>query len=114
MSDLRSTVLRRVEELAPDTIALTQALVRIDSRNPTLPGVIVEEVIGGETRVNDVLAESYRAAGLTISRVAQDPRRSNLVGIRQGTGGGRSLALNGHVDTVAAAHTWALRGTWQC
>jgi acetylornithine deacetylase len=114
MSDLRSTVLRRVEELAPDTIALTQALVRIDSRNPTLPGVISEEVIGGETRANDVLAESYRAAGLTISRVAQDPRRSNLVGIRQGTGGGRSLALNGHVDTVApvAPEDWCTGNPW--
>ena len=41
----------RIEELAPETIALTQAMVHIDSRNPTLPGVARGEVIGGETTV---------------------------------------------------------------
>ncbi|MBJ7334729.1 MAG: hypothetical protein JHD05_08965, partial [Thermoleophilia bacterium] len=60
MSDIRAVVVRRIEELASETVALTQAMVRIDSRNPTLPGVVYDEVIGGETNVNDLLEESYR------------------------------------------------------
>jgi acetylornithine deacetylase len=114
MSDLRNAVVGRIEELAPATVSLTQALVRIDSRNPTLPGVIYDEVSGGETLVNDALAESYRTAGLTVSRVALDAKRSNLVGIRKGTGGGRSLALNGHVDTVSPVDpsSWLTGNPW--
>jgi len=114
VNDIQAAVVRRIEELAPETVALTQAMVRIDSRNPTLPGVVYDEVIGGETNVNDLLEESYRAAGLTVSRVAEDAQRSNLVGIRKGTGGGRSLALNGHVDTVSPVEPagWVTGNPW--
>ncbi|MEI7439488.1 MAG: M20/M25/M40 family metallo-hydrolase, partial [Thermoleophilia bacterium] len=114
MNDIQAAVVRRIEELASETTALTQAMVRIDSRNPTLPGVVRDEVIGGETKVNDLLEESYRAAGLTVSRVAEDAERSNLVGIRKGTGGGRSLALNGHVDTVSPVEPagWVTGNPW--
>lgn len=101
MDRLGSAVLERIDELASAATDLVQALVRIDSRNPSLPGVVRSDVIGGETRVNDLLEGAYRGAGLAVTRVATDPERSNLVGIRRGSGGGRSLALSGHVDTVA-------------
>jgi acetylornithine deacetylase len=46
--------------------------------------------------------------------VAEDPERRNLVGIRAGTGGGRSLALNAHVDTVAPVEPdgWSCGSPW--
>ncbi|MFM8612234.1 MAG: M20 family metallopeptidase [Actinomycetota bacterium] len=114
MEEIRTAVLRRIEELADETVELTREMVRIDSRNPTLPGIDRAEVIGGETRVNDLLEERYRAAGLETARVAADPERSNLVGTRRGTGGGRSLALNGHVDTVSPVEpsAWVTGDPW--
>ena len=114
MAGAREAVLRRIDELAGETVELTREMVRIDSRNPTLPGVDPDAALGGETRVNDLLEERYRAAGLTTERVAADPARSNLVGVRPGTGGGRSLALNGHVDTVAPVEpaAWVTGDPW--
>jgi hypothetical protein len=73
--------LRRIEEFAPDTVTSTQVPVRINALNSTLPGVASKEVLGGETRVDDVLADSYRA-----------------VGTRVGLGGSRT----GHVHCRAA------------
>ena len=73
----------------------------MNSVNPEFAGVRREDVIGGETRVNEILRERYEQAGLETHWVAPDPERQNLVGVRRGrSSGGRSLALNGHVDTV--------------
>ncbi len=114
MSQVREAVLNRIDELAAETTALAQDMVRIDSRNPSLPGVERSDVIGGETRVNDLLEERYRSAGLETSRIAEDRERSNLVGIRRGSGGGRSLALNAHVDTVSPVEPkgWVTGDPW--
>ena len=70
--------------------------------------MVRENVIGGETRVNEILEERYRQAGLETHWVAEDPERRNLVGVRGGAGGGRSLILNAHVDTVAPVEPDAL------
>ncbi len=114
MSQVREAVLNRIDELAAETTALAQDMVRIDSRNPSLPGVERSDVIGGETLVNDLLEERYRSAGLETSRIAEDSERSNLVGIRRGSGGGRSLALNAHVDTVSPVEPkgWVTGDPW--
>jgi acetylornithine deacetylase len=100
----------RVDRLRDEVVALIQELVRVNSTTPTLPGVVREDVIGGETRVNELLEPRYRSAGLETHWVAEDPERRNLVGVRRGAGGGRSLALNAHVDTVAPADP----GGWLC
>jgi acetylornithine deacetylase/succinyl-diaminopimelate desuccinylase-like protein len=114
MGDAAARVLARIDDLHAETVELTQAVVRIDSTNPNIPGVDPESVIGGETRVNEVLEPYYRRAGLEVTWVAPDDRRRNLVGVRRGTGGGRSLALNGHVDTVAPvdAANWVNGSPW--
>jgi len=99
-AELRHAVLGRVDERLDDAVALARELVAIDSTNPSFAGVERSAVLGGETRCNEVLRERYEAAGLETHWVAADPERRNLVGIRRGLGGGRSLILNGHVDTV--------------
>ena len=99
-AELRHAVLGRVDERLDDAVALARELVAIDSTNPSFAGVERSAVLGGETRCNEVLRERYEAAGLETHWVAADPERRNLVGIRRGAGGGRSLILNGHVDTV--------------
>ena len=114
MADKREQVVQRVGELAAEAVELTREMVRIDSRSPSLPGVDRAEVLGGETRVNALLEQRYAAAGLEIAHVAPDPERVNLVGIRRGAGGGRSLALNGHVDTVSPVEpdAWVTGDPW--
>ena len=85
-------VLARIDALRDETVALLQDLVRVDSTTPNLPGVVRENVIGGETRVNEILRERYVSAGLDVHWISRDPERANLVGVRRGRGGGRSLA----------------------
>jgi acetylornithine deacetylase len=74
-------------------------LVAIDSVNPTLvPGG------GGEDRIADYVAEWLRDRGFDVQLQATDGSlRPNVIGVLRGTGGGRSLMLNGHVDTVGVA-----------
>jgi acetylornithine deacetylase len=47
------------------------------------------------------LAQTMRALGLEVAVHEAEPGRPSVVGRLRGTGGGRSLMLNGHVDTVA-------------
>jgi acetylornithine deacetylase len=108
--DARARVFSRIEALRGETVSLIQELVRVDSTTPTLPGVRRDEVIGGETRCNEILLERYQQAGLETHWVVEDPERRNLVGVRSGAGGGRSLILNAHVDTVAPVEP----GAWLC
>jgi acetylornithine deacetylase len=74
---------------------LAAQLVSIDSVNPTL-------VAGGrgEADVARVLAEWLERAGLEVHVEEGAPGRPNVIGVARGTGGGRSLLLNGHTDTV--------------
>jgi acetylornithine deacetylase/succinyl-diaminopimelate desuccinylase-like protein len=108
------SVLARIDALRDDAVDLLSELVRTNSVNPAFAGVTREDVIGGETRVNEILRERYEQAGLGTHWVAPDPERRNLVGVRTGRGGGRSLALNGHVDTVPPVEpeSWANGSPW--
>lgn len=82
--------------IAPgDAVALTELLVRTDSRNPGLvPGA------PGEGAVAEALAAVLRAWGLSVTLQEAAPGRPNVIA-RAGTAGGRSLMFNGHIDTVA-------------
>jgi acetylornithine deacetylase len=99
-AQLRDEIASAVEARRDEAVALLQEIVRLRSVNPDYPGIDRAEHAGGESQVNDVLEERYREAGLATHRVAEHPDRVNLVGVRAGAGGGRSLILNGHVDTV--------------
>jgi acetylornithine deacetylase len=73
-------------------------LVRIDSVNPTLvPGA------PGEREICEVIAGSLKACGLEVEIREPQLGRTSVLARLRGTGGGRSLMLNGHIDTVAAA-----------
>jgi acetylornithine deacetylase len=73
-------------------------LVRINSINPTLePGA------PGEREICEFIAASLGAHGLETEIREPEPGRTSVLARLRGSGGGRSLMLNGHVDTVAAA-----------
>ena len=70
MGDATARVLARIDDLHAETAELTQALVRIDSAYPNIPGVDPESVIGGETQVNEALEPYDRRAALDVTWVA--------------------------------------------
>lgn len=109
MTDLRHAVMRKVESLCDYLVTTTQELVRIPSINhpPT----------GEEYSCQMVVARHLREMGLApvVYYLDQVPGlrehtsywpgrfyndRPNVVARRDGTAGGRSLVLSGHIDTV--------------
>src|SRR5258708_1152229 len=73
-------------------------LVKIESINPELaPGG------SGEAKIAAYVADFLRSAGLKTRIQKLGRGRANAVGVLRGRGGGRSLMLNGHLDTVGVA-----------
>ena len=77
-----------------DAVALTKALVAVDSRNPSLVGGAA-----GEAAVGRVLADVLRDWGFAVEIQEVAAGRPNVVA-RVGKSGGRSLMFNGHLDVV--------------
>jgi acetylornithine deacetylase len=78
-----------------DVTELTRRLVALDSVNPDLVAGG-----GGEGEISAFVAEWLERAGLEVEREELAPGRWNVLGIARGSGGGRSLMLNAHMDTV--------------
>jgi len=77
---------------------LLERLVAIDSINPDLvPGS------AGEGEIARFVAGWLEQAGLEVALDEPLPGRPSVIGIARGTGGGRSLMLNAHMDTVGIA-----------
>ncbi len=70
-------------------------LVSIDSTNPAL-----SPEGKGEQQIAATCAEIMAGMGLEVHLDELAPGRFNVTGILPGTGGGRSLLLNAHLDTV--------------
>jgi acetylornithine deacetylase len=98
-------VLGRIDVMTDELAGMVSDVIRIPSVNPRYPGQVYEELVGGESRANDLLEDFYRRAGFTTHRIELEPGRANLVGVLEGAGGGRSLILNGHVDVVPPGQT---------
>lgn len=81
-----------------DVAELAGRLVEIESINPDI-------VAGGsgEGGVARFVAEWCERAGLYTSLSEPSPGRPNVIAIARGSGGGRSLILNAHMDTVGVA-----------
>jgi acetylornithine deacetylase len=77
---------------------LTAHLVGIDSVNPSL-------VAGGagEAKIARFVAGWLERADLDVEVIEPVPGRPSVVGVARGSGGGRSLLLNAHLDTVGTA-----------
>jgi acetylornithine deacetylase len=74
---------------------LAARLVEIDSTNPSLvPGG------AGESAIAAFVAQWLQSRGLEVTVEEIEPARPNVVAVARGSGGGRSLMLNAHMDTV--------------
>ncbi|WP_238014586.1 M20/M25/M40 family metallo-hydrolase [Dactylosporangium sp. AC04546] len=79
-------------------VELTRQLIAIDSTNPDLiPGG------AGEAAVADFAGGWLTERGFECHRLEQRAGRPSIVGVARGSGGGRSIMLNGHLDTVTLA-----------
>ncbi len=77
---------------------LLAQLVAIDSINPDLvPGC------AGEGEIARLVASWLERAGLEVEMDEPVPGRPSVIGIARGSGGGHSLMLNAHMDTVGVA-----------
>jgi acetylornithine deacetylase/succinyl-diaminopimelate desuccinylase-like protein len=84
---------RMADDVEREVVALTQALIRVDTTNPP----------GRETAAAVVLRDFLAAAGVECELVAREPDRANLVARIRGSGDGPSLAFVGHTDVVPTA-----------
>jgi acetylornithine deacetylase len=117
-AQLQHIIAAAVERHRDEALRLLQALVRVPSLE------------GNEQPCQDILEATMRGMGLTVDRwcPSDDELRAhpayvptgksyvdrpNTVGVLRGTGGGRSLILNGHVDVVPTGpeHLWQ-HGAW--
>jgi acetylornithine deacetylase len=105
-TERRDRAIRKaVDGLRPAIIAALQELVRVPSQT------------GDEGAAQEAMARMMRDHGLEVDVWEPDPEtlapyaesvtlrdgfegRPNVVGVLRGGGGGRSLILNGHIDTV--------------
>jgi acetylornithine deacetylase len=71
-------------------------LTRINSINPSLvPGA------PGEAAIATSVVDRLRRLGLDVVILESHPGRPSVIGTLRGAGGGRSLMLNAHLDTVS-------------
>src|SRR5207302_528763 len=70
-------------------------LVRIESVNPDLVASG-----SGEKAIAQFVAKWLTDADLEVDIVEPVPGRPSVVGVLHGSGGGKSLMLNAHLDTV--------------
>ncbi|KAF7136713.1 hypothetical protein CNMCM5793_006031 [Aspergillus hiratsukae] len=80
-----------------DVVGFTQALTQINSSNPTLS--VADGA--GEAEIADYLAAWFAHRGMEYHRVEPVAGRPSIVGVLRGSGGGKSLMFNGHIDTVS-------------
>jgi succinyl-diaminopimelate desuccinylase len=100
-------VLRRVEGLVDEAVALLQALVRIPTVNP--PGE-------GYAAFAEAITEAYRRFGYATQQlVAADhpdhvptAPRVNVWARREGASTGPTVHFNGHLDVVPAGQGWTV------
>jgi acetylornithine deacetylase/succinyl-diaminopimelate desuccinylase-like protein len=88
--------------LRDEATALLQELIRLDTVNPP----------GNETRAAERLRRYLEANGVACELRARVPERANLVARIPGSGGGPSLCLLSHTDTVLAAAAEWQRDPW--
>lgn len=80
-------------------ISTLQELVRINSVNPSLA-----ENGPGEEEIGHYIADHLKKLNITTEIDRLGKGRINVTGIIKGTGNGRSIMLNAHMDTVDVTH----------
>src|SRR5438876_10267880 len=94
--DLTKAILGQIRE--DERVAMGSDVVNI--RRPT----------GEELEMGRYIRAALEAAGLTVTWQEVEPGRANVVGLWEGTGNGKSLMFNGHMDTSNTGRETFLTG----
>ena len=70
-----------IDQMKDQIVETISGVVQIPSVNPKYPGVISEEVLGGETQANQRIAELYRTIGCAVDLWEEEAKRANAVGV---------------------------------
>lgn len=100
-----SAIIAAVDANVDRLVSLTRSLVNCRSDSQSLHN---PEFEGEANRCQDIVAGWLGDLGFTVERWQQPPRYPVVSARLGGTGGGRSLAFNGHVDVVPGGD----RATW--
>ena len=86
-----------LQHVTPDEIVrLLAAMVQAQTVNPPAQ----------TSACADILARLLQAEGIETHKIEGAPGVSNVVAVLRGSGSGRKLLLNGHIDTVPAGEGW--------
>ncbi|HLY95373.1 MAG TPA: M20/M25/M40 family metallo-hydrolase [Gaiellaceae bacterium] len=69
----------------------------------------VHSFTGDEQRMAELMVSLYEPLGLQVQWQQVEDTRANALGLWRGTGGGKSLMFNGHMDTSYSGHEPWLR-----
>lgn len=83
----------RIDE--KELLTVVQDLIRIESVNPELSGKG-----NGEYLIAEHIGRYLTEMGLAVQYQEIKPKRVNVIGVLKGSGEGRTIMLNGHMDTV--------------
>lgn len=97
-ANIANAVLDEVERGADEVISFLREFVGFKTENPNL--VNIEP--GAEAECQVFLADRLKRLGCEVDTWEVFPKRPDQVATLRGTGGGRSLILNGHIDVVPA------------
>ncbi|KPU42751.1 acetylornithine deacetylase [Oxobacter pfennigii] len=79
-----------------ELLQVLKDMISIESVNPSLcPGG------AGEAKIAEYIGNYLKSIGLDVKYQEINKGRVNVIGILKGSGGGKSLMLNGHTDTVS-------------
>ena len=100
-SEIRARIAARLDERQHEVIALCRRLIQIDSQNPPGDTTRLVEVIEA------VLAE---AADIETRKVIAREPVVNLIALARGSGPGRRLVCNSHLDTfpIGSIEAWTV------
>ncbi len=102
-----STLDSIIEKNSADQIGFLQDLVRAQSANPyTVENSTPDS--GIEKEMAALIAAKLRAIGLQPELIGASPERPNVVATLKGARVGKTLALNGHMDTVMPSKQWTM------
>lgn len=79
-------------------ISLLRAILRINTENPP----------GNERPVAEFLKGYLEPLGFETKLIEPEPNRTSLFAVLRGEGGGRSLVMNGHIDTGPIGGGWSV------
>ena len=96
---MEHAIFSAIEGMRDELAGAVSDMVKIKSVTPEF-GWEPEAAAGGESAVNEYTLKLMQDMGIEAELFAAKEGRSNLCGVYKGTGGGKSLLFNGHVDVV--------------